>query len=68
MASRDAVVAGRSQGADGAVLDDEDEYYEYNDDRPNLEPVDRPTDERGERPMRGPSGNPRWGPNRRNSR
>jgi len=68
MASRDAVVAGRSQGADGTVLDDEDEYYEYNDDRPTLEPVDRPTDQRGDRPMRGPSGNPRWGPNRRNSR
>jgi hypothetical protein len=68
MAARDAVVAGRAQGADGAVLDDEDEYDDYNDERPNFEPVERPTDQRGERPMRGPSGNPRWGPNRRNSR
>jgi hypothetical protein len=63
-----AEVAGRPQGVDSAVLDDEDEYYEYNDDRPNLEPVHRPTDERGDRPMRMPSSNPRWGPNRRNSR
>ena len=68
MASIAAVVAGRSQGVDGAVLDDEDEYDEYNDDRPHLDPVDRPTDERGERPMRTPASNPRWGPNRRGSR
>jgi hypothetical protein len=68
MASIAAVVAAGRPGADGAVLEDEDEYYEYNDDRPNLEPVSRPTDERGERPMRTPTSNPRWGPSRRNSR
>jgi len=58
-------VAQRVKKTDEEELEDD---YEYNDDRPNLEPVDRPTDQRGERPMRGPSGNPRWGPNRRNSR
>jgi hypothetical protein len=52
-----------------AVVEEEehDEYYEYEDERPSMEPVDRPTDERGERPMRTPI-SPRWGPNRRNSR
>ena len=41
--------------------------YEYNDDRPNLDPVDRPTDERGDRPTRAPV-SPRWGPRRGNTR
>ena len=52
-----------------AVLEDEeqDEYYEYDDERPNLEPTERPTDQRGERPMR-EQVTSRWGPNRRNSR
>jgi len=52
-----------------AVLEDEeqDEYYEYDDERPSLEPTERPTDQRGERPMRAQVTS-RWGPNRRNSR
>jgi len=48
--------------------EEQDEYYEYNDERPNLEPTDRPTDERGERPTRSTPVSPRWGPSRRNSR
>ena len=69
MAHLAAAFAGRPQEVDGSVLDDDtDDYYEYNDDRPNVIPVERPTDERGERPMRGPASNPRWGPNRRNTR
>jgi len=47
--------------------EDEDEYYEINDDRPTVEPNPRPTDERGERPMRTPTSS-RWGPRRGNSR
>jgi hypothetical protein len=47
--------------------EEQDEYYEYNDERPNLEPPDRPTDERGERPTRSRV-SPRWGPGRTKSR
>ena len=49
--------------------DDEldDEYYEYNDERPSLEPVERPTVDRCERPMRTPAG-PRMGPSREKAR
>jgi hypothetical protein len=42
--------------------EEDEEYYEVNDERPNLEPVERPSDERGERPMRPPPS--RWGPRR----
>jgi hypothetical protein len=45
----------------------EDEYYEYNDDRPTLEPVERPTVDRCERPMRTPAGS-RMGPSREKAR
>ena len=47
--------------------EDDDEYYEINEDRPTVEPNPRPTDERGERPMRlsTPS---RWGPKRGKTR
>jgi hypothetical protein len=50
-------------------VDEEDleDEYEYNDDRPTLDPVDRPTDERGDRPTRAPV-SPRWGPRRGNTR
>lgn len=47
--------------------EDDEEYYEINDDRPNLEPIERPSDERGERPMR-PVAPSRWGPRRGKSR
>ena len=47
--------------------DDLEDDYEYNDDRPTLDPVDRPSDERGERPNRAPV-SPRWGPRRGNTR
>lgn len=49
---------------------EEDEYdddYDYNDERPNLIPVERPTDERGERPSR-EQVSPRWGPKRNKGR
>ena len=42
-------VAERVRKIDEDELEDD---YEYNDDRPTLDPVDRPTDERGERPTR----------------
>ena len=41
-----------------AVLEDDEEQDEYDDahdERPTLDPVERPSDERGERPTR-PSG------------
>jgi hypothetical protein len=47
--------------------EDDEEYYEVNDERPNLEPLERPSDERGERPMR-PASPSRWGPRRGRSR
>jgi hypothetical protein len=52
-----------------AVEEDEeqDEYYEYNDDRPTPDPVDRPTVQRSERPMRTPA-LPRMGPSRQRTR
>jgi len=54
----------RVKKVDEEELEDD---YEYNDDRPNLDPVDRPTDERGDRPTRAPV-SPRWGPRRGNTR
>jgi hypothetical protein len=56
-------------GGTAALPDEdvEDEYYEYNDDRPTLDPVERPTDQRGERPMRPTTGS-RRGPIRRKFR
>ncbi len=47
--------------------EDDEEYYEVNDERPNLEPLERPSDERGERPMR-PATTSRWGPRRGRTR
>ena len=47
--------------------EEDDEYYEVNDDRPSMESQPRPTDERGERPMRSPTST-RWGPRRGKSR
>ena len=47
--------------------EEQDEYYEIDDERPNFEPTERPSDQRGERPMR-TQVTSRWGPNRRNSR
>jgi hypothetical protein len=44
-----------------------DDDFDYNDDRPNLDPVERPTDERGERPTR-EQVSPRWGPKRNRGR
>jgi hypothetical protein len=57
-------VAERVKKIDEEELEDD---YEYNDDRPTLDPVDRPSDERGERPTRAPV-SPRWGPRRGNTR
>jgi len=57
-------VAQRVRKSDEEELEDD---YEYNDDRPTLDPVDRPSDERGERPTRPPV-SPRWGPRRGNTR
>ena len=57
-------VAERVKKTEEEELEDD---YEYNDDRPTLEPVDRPSDERGERPVRAPVA-PRWGPRRGNTR
>jgi len=57
-------VAQRVKKTDEEELEDD---YEYNDDRPTLDPVDRPSDERGERPTRAPV-TPRWGPRRGNTR
>ena len=57
-------VVERVKKVDEEELEDD---YEYNDDRPNLDPVDRPTDERGDRPTRAPV-SPRWGPRRGNTR
>jgi len=57
-------VAQRVRKSDEEELEDD---YEYNDDRPTLDPVDRPSDERGERPTRAPV-SPRWGPRRGNTR
>ncbi|HEY1326648.1 MAG TPA: hypothetical protein VGI14_06900 [Casimicrobiaceae bacterium] len=47
--------------------DEHDEFYEYNDERPTLDPQERPTDQRGERPMRVERGRA-WGPSRQRSR
>jgi hypothetical protein len=47
--------------------EDLDDDYDFNDDRPNLDPVERPTDERGERPNRDYV-SPRWGPKRNKGR
>jgi hypothetical protein len=52
--------------AQGLKTHDEDEFdddFEYIDERPNVYPVERPTHERNERPMRAPV-SPRWGPAR----
>ena len=49
---------------------DDEEFeddFEYSDERPTLDPLERPTDERGERPSRAPV-SPRWGPRRGNTR
>jgi hypothetical protein len=57
-------VVERTKKVDEDELEDD---YEYNDDRPTLDPVERPTDERGERPNWAPV-SPRWGPRRGNTR
>ncbi|HTI46210.1 MAG TPA: hypothetical protein VMB76_06610 [Casimicrobiaceae bacterium] len=47
--------------------EEQDEYYEYNDERPSLDPEERPTEQRGERPMRLERSRA-WGPGRQRSR
>jgi hypothetical protein len=47
--------------------EEQDEYYEYNDERPSLGPQERPTEPRGERPMR-LERTRAWGPARQRSR
>ena len=44
-----------------------DDYDEYDDERPTLDPVERPTEARAERPMRHATGS-RMGPSRNRSR
>lgn len=47
--------------------DEQDEYYEYNDERPSLDREERPTDQRGEHPMRTRPSRA-WGPSRQRAR
>ena len=47
--------------------EEQDEYYEYSDDRPTLDPHERPTEQRGERPMRLERSRA-WGPGRQRTR
>jgi hypothetical protein len=47
--------------------EEQDEYYEYNDERPTLGPEERPSDYRNERPMR-LARTRAWGPSRQRSR
>jgi len=47
--------------------EEQDEYYEYNDERPSLDPAERPGDYRHERPMRLERARA-WGPGRQRSR
>ncbi len=63
-----AAVTGRPKRSDGTVYDEEfEDYDDYPDERPGIEPVERPTDQRGERPMRIPE-RTRTGPSRKRSR
>ena len=57
-----------SKAAAFVVEDEEqDEYEDIDRDRPTLDPVERPSDERGDRPMRVPTPT-RWGPRRGRTR